>query len=245
MLHDIEFPLVIKICVIPGFNQTALQEAGYSDMESYFLGQNWFDIPTVGWAGITNENETLGTVEEVLAKVKNYGVEDVLEDFFVWTTERERIPIPLKYLNDSRVTYPHNCLSLALSDVTELDGENIRELFIDANLGDYSLEVQLKGASLNCRRNIKDHNSFLAGHTIKLEENGTTMSYNVDISQRIFVEEDPTNGCRDYPNADFSSYQECDDNFLGKQLPNITPIWLTGDLAEVTTLVSDDGAWGE
>ena len=123
MLHHIDFPLVIKICVIPGFNQTALQEAGYSDMESYFLGQNLFDIPTVGWAGITNENETLGTVEEVLAKVKNYGVEDVLEDFFVWTTERERISIPLKYLNDSRVTYPHNCLSLALSDVTELDGK--------------------------------------------------------------------------------------------------------------------------
>ena len=30
-LHDMDFPLVIKVCVIPGFNQTALQEMGYHD----------------------------------------------------------------------------------------------------------------------------------------------------------------------------------------------------------------------
>ena len=102
----------------------------------------------------------------------------------MWTTDREEIPIALEYLNDaSRVTYPHNCRSIDLSRVRELVGKHIRELFIDANLGSgYSLEIRLKGKSLNCRRNIKDHNSFLSGHSIKLEENGTTMSYNVDIS---------------------------------------------------------------
>ena len=28
-LEDIDFPVTIKICVIPGFNQTALHEVGY------------------------------------------------------------------------------------------------------------------------------------------------------------------------------------------------------------------------
>ena len=30
-LEDLEFPLVIKICISPGFNQTALREVGYED----------------------------------------------------------------------------------------------------------------------------------------------------------------------------------------------------------------------
>ena len=38
-LENMEFPLMIKICVIPGINQTALQEVGYKDTFSYFLGQ--------------------------------------------------------------------------------------------------------------------------------------------------------------------------------------------------------------
>ena len=42
-LEDIDFPVTIKICVIPGFNQTALQEVGYDDTWGYFLGQSKFD----------------------------------------------------------------------------------------------------------------------------------------------------------------------------------------------------------
>jgi len=37
-LGNIDFPLVMKICVNPGFNQTALQEVGYKDTYSYFFG---------------------------------------------------------------------------------------------------------------------------------------------------------------------------------------------------------------
>ena len=59
--EDMEFPLVIKICVIPGFNQTALQELGYKDTYSYFLGRedSYNDNHTYGWAGHTKD---LGTV---------------------------------------------------------------------------------------------------------------------------------------------------------------------------------------
>ena len=38
-LEEMEFPLVIKICVIPGFNQTAVREFGYKDIFSYFVGR--------------------------------------------------------------------------------------------------------------------------------------------------------------------------------------------------------------
>ena len=42
-LEDMEFPLVIKICVVPGFNQRALREVGYEDTFSYFLGRDHYD----------------------------------------------------------------------------------------------------------------------------------------------------------------------------------------------------------
>ena len=35
-LEDIEFPLVIKICTVPGFNQTALHEAASSSADMIF-----------------------------------------------------------------------------------------------------------------------------------------------------------------------------------------------------------------
>ena len=42
-LRDMDFPLVAKICVIPGFNQTALKEVGYYNVLEYFHGQSRFN----------------------------------------------------------------------------------------------------------------------------------------------------------------------------------------------------------
>ena len=61
-LEDIDFPVTIKICVIPGFNQTALNEVGYEDTWGYFVGQSRFNDSVFGWAGHTKDSETIGTV---------------------------------------------------------------------------------------------------------------------------------------------------------------------------------------
>ena len=56
----------------------------------------------------------------------------------------------------------------------------------------------------------------------------------------------PANGCRDYPNLEFLSYEECDDLFLRNLLPGLTPVWMTEDFDKVSTQVSDeDGTFGE
>ena len=63
--------------------------------------------------------------------------------------------------------------------------------------------------------------------------------YVVDISESVFVEEDPSKSCRVYPNKDHQSYRECDDQFLKEYVgafdPPITPFWLTDDFNHVTT----------
>ena len=42
-LKEIGFPLVLKICVRPGFNMTAIQDAGYTGDRAFFLGQSMFN----------------------------------------------------------------------------------------------------------------------------------------------------------------------------------------------------------
>ena len=64
----------------------------------------------------------------------------------------------------------------------------------------------------------------------------------VDISESVYVEEDPSKRCRVYPNKEHRSYRECDDQFMKDLVstfdPPITPIWLTDDLNQVTKLAA-------
>ena len=50
LLKDMDFPLVAKICVIPGFNQTALYEVGYVDTWDYFIGRSRLNYSLYDWA---------------------------------------------------------------------------------------------------------------------------------------------------------------------------------------------------
>ena len=206
-LGDKDFPVILKICVIPGFNGAALQKAGYLDTWSYFLGQSMFNDSTFGWAGHFNQSEMkseVRTVKEVLAQVGNHHIENIIGNIYVWTTDKSDIRIPLQRLKALQMNYPHNCRSLDLSNITELKGRPFQELFIEVNnLGNNSLQVQMTGKNLDCRRQIKDHSLYSIGDSIRLEETGVSMGYMVDISQRVFVEEDPDNTCQNYPTSIF------------------------------------------
>ena len=157
-----EFPLVIKICVIPGFNQTALQELGYKEAFSYFVGRDKYynDNSTYGWAGHTKGPGRPITVEEVLAKVSGYQIEEIIRSVSVWDFEEHNlIYIPLEYLRVAMVNFPNNCRSLDLSKVSEVNGRRCNQLFIKIReLGDYTIGVHFKGKSLDTGRNIREHN---------------------------------------------------------------------------------------
>ena len=246
-LQDIEFPLVIKICVVPGFNQTALLEAGYQNTYSYFAGQSRFNNTLFGWAGHTEDSGTLGTVEDILAQVSDNEIENIFDRIFVWTKDEDDIgddfDITFEHLKASMVNYPNNCRSLALSSIPELESKRIQQLGLQVgDLENYTIEIHFHGDTLDCRRNIKELISFQStGDAIKLMHKDLRRSYIVDISQRVFVEEDPTNTCRNYPNEEYLSYQECDDHFVRNQLPaGLVPVWMTEDFADVSTQVYDE-----
>ena len=50
-MTDIEFPVVFKICIKPGFNETVLNEVGYSNTWDYFVGKSRYNWSLRGWAG--------------------------------------------------------------------------------------------------------------------------------------------------------------------------------------------------
>ena len=65
--------------------------------------------------------------------------------------------------------------------------------------------------------------------------------YMVEVQKNQHVEEDPAQGCRNYPNTELQSYAECDDQYMRDKIEefapgfNLTPPWLTMDLDKVTT----------
>ena len=66
-------------------------------------------------------------------------------------------------------------------------------------------------------------------------------SYIVRIKTDVLVEEDPSKTCRNYPNDNFASYKDCDDQFMRGKLEEVapgldlTPPWLADDLDNVTS----------
>ena len=63
--------------------------------------------------------------------------------------------------------------------------------------------------------------------------------YILELKQDIFVEDDPSKNCVNFPTREFQSYNDCDKNFTITKLaehygPDLVPIWATLDLKTVT-----------
>ena len=54
-LEDIKFPLIIKVCVIPGFNKSAVHELGYESVAYYLAGQSSTVLCTAGQGTLTSQ----------------------------------------------------------------------------------------------------------------------------------------------------------------------------------------------
>ena len=244
-LGDIQFPVVLKICIIPGFNETAIREAGYNESWFYFHGQSKFNGSIFGWAGHNNRSETLGEVEEIFKRVRNGRVVDLLRSVKIRNNEGILYEIPLEYVKQKRVNYPNNCQTLDLFEVTELKERVIKQIWMEfEDITGRSVEINFKGRNLDCGRDIKDHGFYSTGQAIRMNKNFLWKSYMVEISQRVYVEEDPSKRCKNYPTADFLSYKDCDDSFINgiisREVPGLVPIWQNDDLAKVSTQVFDD-----
>ena len=68
-LQDLHFPVIFKICILPGFDLEELHSAGYDSPRSYFLGQGHFTPADIGWAGHSESGSSIGTVADIRDRV--------------------------------------------------------------------------------------------------------------------------------------------------------------------------------
>ena len=50
-LNEMEFPVIFKVCVIPGFDASAMKREGYSGATGFVDGKNLFNDSVLGWGG--------------------------------------------------------------------------------------------------------------------------------------------------------------------------------------------------
>ena len=67
--------------------------------------------------------------------------------------------------------------------------------------------------------------------------------YSVQFSQRSYQENDESQNCRNYPNMDWKSFYECDQQFVKKSLytsfgSSYFPIWADNDPKKVTKMLN-------
>ena len=210
-LHDMDFPLVFKICVKPGFNNTALEEAGYYTTFGpldYFIGRSKYNRSNFGWAGHTATSGVEATVVDILNRVSLHSVDRVIKKAEILTKSGSEYTNIKDFIFLTRINYPYNCLTLDMSNNTDLKRNGIKSLHIYfQNLNNFSIEIQPQGKSISLGRDIIDHSFYSTGSPIVLEKMGMFKKYAVQIKEHNFVEKDLSKGCRIYPNKQFFSYR--------------------------------------
>ena len=240
-LQHIDFPLDIKICAEPAFNESAIVEAGYGtewNQYDYFTGRSRFNNSIFGWAGHTPDAGPVASVEEVLDKVRNHKVDDIVEyiQFENNNNNNEgsfRVPVHL-----NRVNYPQNCYTVNLTQVNKASIDGVKTLKMAFKPDKTkSVKINLQSSTLNSNREMFDNTFYTKGDPIYVEP-GKFRKYAVEISKNVYLEEDKSKNCRDYPNFEFASYMDCDEEHMKNICKgmNLAPIWLYDDLSQVTKI---------
>ena len=238
-LKDIDFPLDIKVCVTPSLNITALNEFGYDGTLGYISGlSNRSNYPSVGWGGHDNHGRNLSSAREVLNRATLNTTKDILEEAWIVNHNDDKIKTKISEANLVKINPLNNCQILKLNQENMKGMKNI-DIHFNEKSQNSSVEIKLLGQGLTTHREILKHRFYSFGDEMKFKNRLT--GYIVKIKENVFVEEDPSQTCRNYPTSEFSSYTECDDHYVRKRLDqiapglNLTPVWMADDLDLVTT----------
>ena len=249
-LKDIDFPLDLKICVKPLLNQTVLQQFGYLSTYHYAVGGN-HDNTLIGWKGHNNKNSgEIFSAGKVLKAARMNVTKNLLSRVDISTYGGNATKNLVNKVTLDKINWLYECFTLNLSNIRKADLNGMEAIGVYLNRSDdivlkTDFELRVTGETLTSKREIKEHRLYASGNAMKLSSGAvkqdTVSSFVVKIMKKVFVEEDRTKNCRNYPNQDFGSYKDCDFQFMKKKVKeiapgiNLMPPWLTEDLDNVTT----------
>ena len=151
-----------------------------------------------------------------------------------------------------RVNHPNNCLTLDIAQILLEEKEHTKDTPTDIvfvfNLTTYArfpfsahLHIDPKESFLE-RESLIGKTSSNGDHIEKLDMgNVRYKSYAINFKQNIFVEEDKSIGCKNYPTAEFETYNDCDQaamltSVLKPPYPSgFTPVFMTDSPKNVTS----------
>ena len=248
-IQEENFPLIFKICVQPAFNDTALEETGYGygGFQWYFQGRSAYNKSVFGWAGHTKDFGTFSTVEDVFRKVLSYAPGDFIQKItIVFQSEGGRFVLNHSHV-DIVIEFPLNCFRLDLAKFPEVKNKTIQYVTFQFNgkRNITSIQIAPHGRHLISNRDFFHFIFYSTGDAI-ISEQGRMQRFGVEISKNIYVEEDKDKQCKEYPNDQYKSFGDCDNQYLRSvcQKHNISPIWLNNNFANVTVqyVLSDEEA---
>ena len=223
---------------------STLRRSGYFNTDHYFAGKSKFNGHSflIGWAGHTEDGNVLFSGVEDLSNnlTRNHSLTDYHASVRVTTLLGSEIPLQIEdVLLKELINYPDNCQTLDLTQNSQIGQEGVKKITLKLSPfpADFSVFIKLLGKSSTCSRNLAELAFSQSGEQIELGRNWEK-HFVVKILGNKFPEEDPGNHCRNYPNEEFQSYKECDNDFLRKEVDNISPglrpIWLSANLSLVT-----------
>ena len=129
------------------------------------------------------------------------------------------------------------------------DGGPKQVLFYFHPLPGYGVEIQIEDQKRSCFRLIKENRLSQAGPLIDIEDlvEKADHKYIIELSQDTYLENDPSKKCKNYPNKDYETYNDCDDAYFRSFFkifypPAFMPVWATSNMSLVTTDM-DNGAF--
>jgi hypothetical protein len=141
-----------------------------------------------------------------------------------------------KHLYLAKLNYPHNCYTLDLTNHAEVRGKGLERLLIYLNELENTVTVHVEGFTMSCSALIPENDFY--SESIKMEK-GKRFDYAIKIEKNVYMEDDPTKNCRNYPNTEFRSYCHCWDQVWKKAyasvIPGLMPVWMAEDMKDVTT----------
>ena len=157
---------------------------------------------------------------------------------------------PWRYLNriefngsDARLekmeypNYPDNCWTLDTSNHTS---SFIRFVFNQDPAYYAQINIEDKLPSL---KRADAFAKFTYDGPIIVNSDQKFLGFALEIDQEIFDEKDEKVGCRHYPNEEFFSYNDCDQNFthrwIAEHMTNLAPFWASKSIENVTILKTD------
>ena len=192
--------LNIKICVRPGLNTSALDDLGYSGPSYYISGSNKFNQSMISWGGYNEKGEAIATAKEVIE--------------FARPEWNDYLPI-IRYGNHTT----SSAVKLKLNKVNWLDECHFVNFSDDDQMSIAGRKIL--SISFNRTWQIQSHQFYSTGDSITLGKGYS--SYIVKVKKQVFVEEDPRKACRNYPNPEFESYADCDDQYMRDRIEAVAP----------------------